>query len=229
MKRHRMGVGRSIVGKVSELGFFLQKIIDLSKLIEEKHKLQDYPLNIEIDELNYYFSAFMNIFQSLKDACKISMEVDFSWKSMSPSYGEFLFYCRNAVTHDGRHLINSGHGHKNYITGPLCRIDGRGNSVTHTPPTEDVCSISCNMSKEVLASISTLVKKDGNNIPVPEEADFIKSYEESLQGNFYPPEIIQMKRDNRVEIINSFKNIKIDIVQEILISIKKVEDIIVCT
>jgi len=226
MRDFRIAVGNSLKGKIGEHWFFLQQIADTTNIIKQKHSEQDYPLNTELDRLNYFFSAYLNTIQSLKDSCQTTMDVDFSWSVLSPTYGDFIFYCRNAATHDGYHLINAGKGIKNYITGPLRRIDGRGNVVEFDPPKEDILTLCWNLSAEALASIGCLLKREGGKIPVTEEADFRKTNEALLTSDFIPDEIKRMIQTNKESIEASFKGLKIDVVSQTLHAITLVEKLI---
>lgn len=226
MREFRIAVGNSLKGKIGEHGFFLQQIADITKIIEQKHQKQDYPLNTELDQLNYSFSAYLNTIQSLKDSCQTAMEIDFSWRTLSPTYGDFIFYCRNAATHDGYHLINAGKETKNYITGPLRRIDGRGKVIELDPPKEDVLTLCWNLSAETLASVGNLLKREGGKIPLAEEADFRKATEASLASDFIPEAIKQMIQANKQSIGASIKGVKIDIVSQTLSAITLVETFI---
>jgi hypothetical protein len=226
MRDFRMAVGNSLKGKIGELGFFLQQIADVAKFIEQKHRQQDYPLNVELDKLNYFFSAYLNSIQSLKDGFQTATGVIFSWSELSSTYGDFIFYCRNAATHDGYHLINAGQGTKNYIIGPLRRIDGHGKVIEFDPPKEDIITLCCNLTDEVLTSLSGLLKSEGTNIPVAEEADFKKANQESLKSDFIPKEIKELIKANQPRIEASFKGIKIDIVKQTHDAIASVAQII---
>ncbi len=218
-----MSAGKGLKGKVRELGFFLLKVVEVSKVIEAKHASQDYPLNREIDELNYYFSAFLNTIQSIKDSCQTAMDIKISWSELSTTYGAFIFYCRNAITHDGSHMINSGQGVKNYITGPLRRISNKGNVIEFNPPNEDVLSLACNASKEILSKIKHVVLDHGSNIPVATEDDFKLSVEAPLNQDFIPSHVKEMIAANKEEILSSFKGVEIDLVGQITGEIELIE------
>jgi len=87
MRDFRITVGNSLKDKLGELGFFLQQIVDVTKVIECKHLSQDYPINAEIEKLNYFFSAYLNAIQSLKDGVQTATNEKFSWNELSPTYG----------------------------------------------------------------------------------------------------------------------------------------------
>jgi hypothetical protein len=221
-----MAVGNSLKGKVSEHGFFLQRILEVTNIIVQKHVKQDYPLNTELDQLNYFFSAYLNTIQSLKDACQTTMKVDFPWGDLSPTYGDFISYCRNAATHDGYHLVNAGKGIKNYITGPLRRMNAHGKVIEFNSPKEDILTLCLNISAEVLASIGDLLKREGWKIPIAEESDFIQANEASLKSDFIPDEIKKIIQTNKASIEASFKGVKIEVVPQTLDAIASVEKFI---
>lgn len=193
--------------------------METSKNIENKI----YPLNEDIDKLNYYFSAYLNSIQSLKDACQTATSAKFSWSEISPTYGSFIYYCRNATTHDGSHMINAGQGEKNYIIGPLRRIDNRGNVIEFSPPNEDVSTLSVNISKEIFKTIKNFIKDKGQNIPVPDEKNFNSGVDLALQSEFIPDEIKKMITSNEEKIKSSINGATINIAQEILSFIASVE------
>ncbi len=226
MRDFRIAVGNSLKDKLGELGFFLQQITDVAKVIEHKHLTHDYPINIEIDKLNYFFSAYLNAIQSLKDGVQIATAENFSWNELSPTYGNFIFYCRNATTHDGYHLINSGKGTKNYIRGPLRRIDGHGKLIDFNPLNQDILILCCDITEEVLVSLRGFLNQEGQKIPFAEEADFKKSTKESLNSDFIPQEIKDIIKANQSEIEASFKGIKVNVVQQTINAIVCVESII---
>ncbi len=226
MRDFRMAVGNSLKGKVGEHAFFLQQIAEVTKIIEQKHAKQEYPLNTELDRLNYFFSAYLNTIQSLKDACQTAMGIDFSWVDISPTYGEFIFYCRNAATHDGYQLINAGKGKDNYIAGPLRRIDARGKVIEFDPPKEDILTLCLNLSGEALASIGQRLKREGDKIPVAEAAAFEKATEALMTSDFIPDEIKEMIQKNKEGIETSLKDAKNEVVPQILSAIALVEKFI---
>jgi len=223
IKDHRMAVGMSLKGKIDEFGFFLFHIINTTKIIEIKHLNQDYPLNRELDVLNYYFSAFLNTILSIRDICQISMDIKLPPNRLSPTYGSFIFYCRNATTHDGSHLIQAGQGIKNYIVGPLRRIDGLGRLKEFKPPKEDIHSLCYNLATEVLTSIKQLLKKHGKAIPVPNESDFKKGIAAALECGFIPEHVKAMIKNNRENIDSSFNDVTVNVVKQTYDVIAKIE------
>jgi len=227
MRDFRIAVGNSLKDKIGELGFFLKHIIDISKTIERKHLLQQYPINAEIEHLNYYFSAYLNTIQALKDGFQTATGEKLSWKDLSPTYGKFLFYCRNATTHDGYHLINAGKADKCYIVGPLRRIDNHGKLIEFNPPQRDIRTLCCDISKEVLASLRRLLNRNNVDIPSADEADFKKSIQTLSDSAFLSQEIKALIKDNQHSIEKSFKGIKINVIQEIFDAIASVEKIVV--
>jgi len=226
MHNFRITVGNSLKDKLGELGFFLQQITDIAKLIERKHLLQDYPINTELDKLNYFFSAYLNTIQSLKDGFKIATGEKIPWNKLSQTYGDFIFYCRNAATHDGYHLINSRKETKHYITGPLRRINGCNKVIEFDPPKQDILTLCCNITEEVLASLHNFLNQEGQKIPFSKESDFKKSIEGSIASDFIPQEIKNLIKANQNEIAVSFKEEKINVIQQTFDAITSVDVIV---
>jgi len=189
MNEHRSAVARGLSDKIHELSYFFLNIKKLTKVIENKHKTKDYPIVSEIDELNYSFSAFLNSIQSIKDSSQTSMDIKLSWQELSPSYGQFIFYCRNASTHDGALLINAGSGLKNYIIGPLRRIDNRGDVIEFDPPREDIFNLCSNITLELVDSVTNALINYGDNIPLIDEDSLRKNTEDAYASDFIPDHV----------------------------------------
>lgn len=223
MRRHRIAVASNLRSKIGEMGFFLGQILEASRIIERKHAAQNYPINTELDRLNYFFSAYLNTIQAIKDACQTSMGVAVTWKQIAPVYGKFIFYCRNATTHDGSQMINAGQGTKNYIVGPLRRIDSKGAVKELNPPREDVAALSCNIAKEVLSGVRKLLADKGADIPAPEEADLTEAVDAALNSDFIPDQFRKMMKNKRDEIHASLRSTKVDQIKPTLDAIAQVE------
>ncbi len=223
MRDHRLAIGVSLEGKIREHGFFLNQIITISRTIEQKHIRQDYPINLELDRLNYCFSAYLNTIQSLKDASQTATGSPLSWREISPTYGVFLRYARNAVTHDGSRLINAGQGTKNFIVGPLRRIDDHGQPITYDPPQQDVLTLCCALSREILSSLRVFLAREGGSIPTPGIEDFKRCLAASLESPFTPDFVKEITRANRAQIEVSMASATIDVVKEVLVAITAVE------
>ncbi|HIP48776.1 MAG TPA: hypothetical protein EYG92_07415 [Lutibacter sp.] len=226
MRDFRIAVGNSLKDKLGELGFFLKQIVDVARAIERKHLYQEYPINAEMNQLNYYFSAYLNAIQALKDGFQTATGVALSWNDLSPTYGKFIFYCRNATTHDGYHLINAIKGGKCYIAGPLRRINRRENLIEFDPPQEDIQTLCCDISEEMLASLRRVLNRNDVDIPYDDEADSKKYFQESLDSNFIPLEVRALMKANQHSIEKSFEGVKIDVMQKIFDAIASVEMIV---
>lgn len=224
MRNFRISVGISLKGKIDEHGFFLDKIIETTKIIEDKSLRKEFPIDSKTKELSYFYSAYLNTIQSLKDSFQTVADTTISWSELSPSYGNFIFYCRNAVTHDGSHLINAFSGNRHYITKPLRRIDGKGKVIEFDPPEEDIFTLCCNITDEILTNLEKVLTDYRHNIQFPEETDFKKSIQIALESNFIPENFKSMIKGNQTEIESSFKDVKIDTVKETMdaiVSVKK--------
>lgn len=210
MRTHRIDVGSNLKDKLEECGFFLGHILRVSEIIRIKHLTKDYPLNSELAELNYFFSAYLNSIQAVKDTCQIIMGKSISWEELSPTYGKFVYYCRNATTHDGSLMINAGKGLHSYIVGPLRRIDSKGVLKEVSPPPEDVATLSQNIASEVLQTAKKVLERKGADIPSPNLADFAKMVDDAVNNDFIPDFAKRMLSEKRDEVLSSLSSAKFD-------------------
>lgn len=223
MRTHRIAVGSNLKGKIAEMGFFLGHILRTSEIIARKHLAKDYPLNSEIAELNYFFSAYLNSIQALKDSSQTAINTDISWEKLSPTYGRFIYYCRNATTHDGSLMINAGQGLFNYVVGPLRRIDSKGTVKEFDPPHEDVATLSRNIASEILRSIRIVLEDEGSKIPSPRHEDLADSINASMNSDFIPEFVKQMVSEKRDEIFRSLSGAEFDYAKDALNAIETLQ------
>ncbi len=201
MNEHRSAVAIGLNNKIRELRYFALNIKNLAEVIENKHKTKDYPIVSEVDELNYSFSAFLNSIQSIKDSSQTSMDINISWQELSPSYGQFIFYCRNASTHDGTLLINASSGFKSYIVGPLRRTNDRGAVIEFDPPREDIFSLCSNITLELVGSLTNALNDYGDKIPLINEESLRRNMEVALASNFISDHFKDIIREHQEETI----------------------------
>lgn len=223
MRTHRIAVGSSLKGKIAEMGFFLGHILRISEIIVKKHLAKDCPLNPELAELNYFFSAYLNSIQALKDASQTAVNTNIPWEELSPTYGRFIYYCRNATTHDGSLMVNAGSGLFNYIVGPLRRIDSKGTVKEFDPPREDIVTLSRNIASEVLHSIKAVLEEKGWEMPSPSHEDLAKTINASMSSDFIPEFAKKMVSEKRDEIFRSLSNAKFDYAKDALNAIESLQ------
>jgi len=222
-RTYRIAVGSNLKGKIAEMGFFLGHILRVSEIIKIKHVTSNYPLNSETEEINYVFSAYLNSIQAIKDSCQTAMNTDITWKELSPKYGKFVYYCRNATTHDGSLMINAWRGPHGYIVGPLWYIDNKGKVKEVTPPPEDIVALCRNSAQEVLQCVKTLVAKNGANLLVPKHADLIAVLDEFRNSDFAPSFVKHIMIERRDEISCSLHNANFNYAKDTLQAIEKVQ------
>jgi hypothetical protein len=95
--------------------------------------------------------------------------------------------------------------------------------ISFDPPEEDVPTVCCNLSKEVLASLRAFLTRERGNIPTPNEEDFKRSLAASLEHPFVPDYVKEMTRANRAQIETSMVGATIDVVGRALDAITSVE------
>ena len=196
--------GTSLKSKLEEFEFFLFEILYIEEVIRGKHLKQDYPINEDLNKINFYYSAFLNSIQSLKDCCQTAMEIDTSWTEFSPTYGKFIFFCRNASTHDGSQLIIAGSGSYTYIVGPLQRLH-RGKIVKCEAPDEEIATLCRNLASEILASVSSTITGHGHKILKPSMQSLERGLAFAEKMPFIPKEIRNLITENKREILTSMQ------------------------
>ena len=106
--RHRMVVAGFLKNKLEEHQYFLSQILEICKTVQQNFELKINPVNTSGKDINFYFSAWTNTFQSLKDSLETIVEKDIPWSRFSNvRHFEFIKNCRNAITHDGMQIINA--------------------------------------------------------------------------------------------------------------------------
>lgn len=223
MKEFRISIASSLVEKINEHKFFLEKIITISEVIEYKSINKKFPIDLETKELSYYYSAYLNTIQSLKDGFQTALQIKISWKQLSPKYGDFIFYCRNAVTHDGSSLINAFSNNRHYIIEPLSRIDKKGNIITFNPPKEDILSLCLNITNELMINLDNLINHNYEKVLNPSEEDFKKTINLVLDSDFLPAFAKKILQDNIKEFENSIYKVELNNAKKLLDTIELVK------
>ena len=119
--------------------------------------------------------------------------------------------------------MNAARGLKDFIVGPLHRIDDQCEVITFDPPQKDVLTLRRKLSKEVLASLRALLTREGSNIPTPGAEDFKRSLAASLESTFVSDYVKETTRANRTQIEASMAGATIDVVKQVLDAITSVE------
>lgn len=139
--------------KVKEGTFFYKKI--------EKSATS----NDAYDEVNYYFGAFINTIQAVKDIMDeilIFQEKEkITWETFGKdiAYFSFIKDARNATTHNGYQLINSWVNGKYYFGNDIFRLS-YGKIVKIKVPEAELTTVCLNFFKNFLLKISDFSKKN---------------------------------------------------------------------
>lgn len=138
-QQHRRWVANFVSGKIEELRFHLECIVNAC---DETLRLfnEQKPTPKEIHRTVVYgFSALANGVQTLKDAMQTAIGNELPWSNIkSLRHGAFMYGARNAVTHDGNPVISAWTDGRYFVPAKICRIGDRGKLITIPAPTADV-------------------------------------------------------------------------------------------
>jgi hypothetical protein len=190
---YQMVVGGCIKNKLQEYEYFLKKIIaicDLAKI----NSLAEKSLNAGTDEnINFTFNAFINTFQSLRDALGTAIGQEIPWSQFSEvRHWKFIKECRNATTHDGMEIINSAVSGKYYISHDIERIEGGRNRrrlITIEAPEEDVLSLCLQFSIDLMQEIENITNEYGASIPVQSYKNKTEEFKKYIDTPLVPEDV----------------------------------------
>lgn len=170
--QHRLLVLNYIDNLFSRHEFFLQKIIDCCTKLENGWQI---PNNDNKSPINYYFDAYLNTYQSLKDSLEIVFDRKINWTDFEDvPYSKFMKNCRNASTHDGFSIINLIVDGKFYISADITRVS-HGKLVIIETPTEEISEVCIKFSQGLFLKIKRWFEL-ANNLPVHSFEDYLRSF-----------------------------------------------------
>jgi len=193
---HRVAVGLGLKGKLREFEFYISRMVETSALIRDERRA-GIAASDRLLHLEYYFSAFLNSVQSIKDAVKSCMGVDISWRCLSPRYGPFIYYCRNAATHDGSAFINAGEGGKNYILGPLVRLDKHEKVGKTRLLDDDVLTIVVGFALDMVSSLEDVFDEYRESIISPDDWYYTEVFEHLVESSALLPKVRRSMSEGR--------------------------------
>lgn len=163
-------IALSFDSKLAEMEFFLDMIEkEWTETVREHEEFGQIQDGEHQNRINYFFGAFSNAFQSVKDSLN-SITSAAPWnKFHSVKYFSFVKNSRNAITHDGSQLINiyqSGKFYLSHAGGTLKRVDNHGNEVEIDCPSEDVVTICSQFYAHLLVKVREIVSENLSDFDV---------------------------------------------------------------
>tara|TARA_B100000614_G_scaffold171331_1_gene152511 strand:+ start:382 stop:1095 length:714 start_codon:yes stop_codon:yes gene_type:complete len=115
-------------------------------------------------ELNYRFAAFSSLVQTMKDILPVLTGDPVRWSSLNDvRHIDFIKKSRNAITHDGKPIINMWVEGRFYVACDFVRIDGRDNIEIVEVPKEDVATICLEFTLDLSSILLRIIKPFKNN------------------------------------------------------------------
>lgn len=143
---------------VSELHFRLVEILQTCEA-SQKDFTQGAPrVKDQGPLINYQFSAFSSLVQTIKDVLPVITNMDVTWSSFSDiRHMQFMQAVRNAVTHDGNPVINGWIDGRFYVICDFVRLDRKGNPVQVVVPTEDIATVVIQFADDLCTCLSDMI------------------------------------------------------------------------
>ncbi|MEE9309579.1 MAG: hypothetical protein V3U64_01020 [Cocleimonas sp.] len=109
-------------------------------------------------KINYAFSAFVGLLQTLKDVLPIVLDENVIWSDLdSVRHLQFMKQCRNSITHDGMPIINLWAEGKFYIACDFYRVNNQGKTELVYAPEQDIATICKEFSIDFISLIKGLI------------------------------------------------------------------------
>lgn len=159
-----------LTNKVGELSYFLEQISNICEQSRQRFESKEGQIDGQGQLLNYQFSAFTALAQTLKDILPVLTDNSVSWGGLAHiRHIDFIKQARNAITHDGNSIITLWSDGRYYVPCDIYRIDDKGNAQIVRAPTLDIgliCSeFTFDLSVELLRIIEPLIDQSEFSIP----------------------------------------------------------------
>lgn len=213
LEQHRLLVLNHIDSLFSRHEFFLTKIIECSLQLEKKWGTQQDDTSYLI---NYYFDAYLNTFQSLKDSLEIALRRNITWSEFDAiPHSKFIKNSRNASTHDGFSIINLVADGKFYVSSDITGVYKDKNeykSIKIITPTEDILTVCVCFSQGLFLKIKQWFEEHSKSLPQYSIEDYIRSFNPNNIKVGMPEEIKQLIHDSQDDILKAIKDNKDELV-----------------
>ncbi len=195
-EQHRLMVTNHLNSLFSRHEFFLNKILECCS---ETKKNWGTPQEDKMPELNHYFDAYLNSFQSIKDSLETALNEKIDWNVFFGDirYGKFMKEARNASTHDGYSIINSTIDGKYYIYKDIMRFQHKKLIIIDVP-NEDIEYICTHFSYYLFNKIKNLLSTNKSSLPKSSIED-IKNQLDPNSFKVLIPEEVKYMMNNAIE------------------------------
>lgn len=173
--QHRLWVSSFFNFKIGEFEFFLRAIIECCDESMTRYLGGEQSDMQKERRVVYFFSAFTNAVQTLRDAGSTFLEPKIAWKDIRAlRHGNFIYLSRNAATHDGNPVISGWADGRYFVPHDIERFDSKGELVNIPAPDKDIAQVCleftydfCGLLADRLASLKS-AQRPMTNIAVIE-------------------------------------------------------------
>lgn len=139
-----------LLHKVREMHFRLSELRDVCRASRHRFAEDDPSASDEGRLVNFHFTAFSSLVQTIKDILPVVSGQELLWSGMSDvRHMRFMHAVRNAVTHDGNPVVNLWVDGRFYVACNFVRLGGRGEPIEVEAPAEDIETIAVQFTDDL--------------------------------------------------------------------------------
>ncbi|WP_335923943.1 hypothetical protein [Shewanella indica] len=144
--------------KTQEIKFRLEELLIVCQSSRQRFNAGERPTKGDGKLVNFHFSAFASLVQTIKDVMPVITEKTISWTDMSEiRYMDFMHSIRNVITHDGHPVINLWVDGRYYIACNFIRLNQYKKPVEVKAPSEDIETLVLKFTIDLISYLQKVI------------------------------------------------------------------------
>lgn len=174
--------------KICEYHFLLSELITICDRSRENFNAKHEQLEGDGKLINYRFSALASQVQTLKDIVPVLVDKAVAWSDFADvRHMNFMHGARNAITHDGNHLVNLWTEGKYYVAVPFVRYDAlKKKMVSVTPPLVDIRTSTLEFTNDLMIKIHELIESVASEAEIALPVYGVEFFDSAIQHPAIP-------------------------------------------
>ena len=154
----RVQFAHFLLHKVRELRFRLSELLDVCQTSRRRFSVQDPTASSDCRLVNFHFSAFSSLIQTIKDILPVVAGHEVTWSDLAKvRHMQFMQAVRNAMTHDGNPVINLWSEGRYYVARDILRLGQDQKPIRIQAPAEDVETLVIRFTAELCVHLRDTV------------------------------------------------------------------------
>jgi len=167
----RVQFAHFLLHKVRELRFRLSELLDVCQTSRRRFSVQDPMASSDCRLVNFHFSAFSSLIQTIKDILPVVAGHEVTWSDLANvQHIQFMQAVRNAVTHDGNPVINLWIEGRYYVACDILRLGQNQNPIRIQAPADDIETLVIRFTAELCShlrdTVSLILKSEALKGPL---------------------------------------------------------------